>query len=131
MELFLFNKLCWRFGIMPPKNEKQDAFLSLFFSATSKSKIKLDYLFHTFYAGFKTELIRKEGEEVRPFLEMLTVQKARQRYRPDFFSHSMKSSLAINEVEDIWLCISQRDDWSKFEEKIKNIKKYAIALRMD
>ncbi len=131
LELVLFKRLCWRFGILPPKNEKKDIFLSLFFSGTSKSKINLDYLFHKFYAGFDPELIQKEGEDIKPFLEMLSVQKARQQVRPKYFSQSMKSSLSLDEVEDIWFSISQEDDWSTFEKKIKIIKKYGRALRMD
>ena len=130
MQLFLFNKLCWRFGIMPPANIKQDVFLSLFFNATSKSKISLDYLFHKFYAGFKPDIMLKEGKEILPFLEVLSVQTARQRIRPEYFNQTIKSSLALDEVEDIWLCIEKNDDWSKFEEKINNIRNYRNALHM-
>ena len=116
---------------MPPANIKQDVFLSLFFNATSKSKISLDYLFHKFYAGFKPDIMLREGKEILPFLEVLSVQTARQRIRPEYFSQTIKSSLALDEVEDIWLCIEKNDDWSKFEEKINNIRHYRNALHMD
>ena len=50
---------------------------------------------------------------------MLSVQKARQASRPEYFNQSLASSLSIDEVEDIWSCISERDDWTKFEKKLK------------
>lgn len=131
MEVALCKRLCWRLGILPPKDIKQNVFLSLFFSTTSKSKIKLDYLFHKFYAGFDPEIIHNEDEEVRPFLKMLSVQTARQQNRPKYFTQLINCGLSLNEVEHIWNCISERDDWSKFEQKIKNIERYAKALRMD
>ena len=130
MEMALFKRLCWRFGILPPEDINRNVFLSLFFSSTSKSKIKLDHLFHKFYAGFKPEIIRKESDEIRPFLEMLSVQTARQQDRPKYFDQTINSGLSLDEVEHIWHNISDRDDWSKFEEKIKNIKRYAKALRI-
>ncbi len=130
MQVALFNKLCWRFGILQPTDIKQDVFLSLFFSATKKSKIKLDYLFHRFYAGFEPNSMLKEDKEILPFLEVLGVQKPRQKTRPQYFSGLVKSSLSSEEVEKIWSCISEKDDWSQFEKKIKNIKKYGNALRM-
>ena len=72
-----------------------------------------------------------ESKEIIPFLEILSVQKARQAYRPEYFSQSLASSLSIDEVEDIWSCISERDDWTKFEKKIKIIKNYGAALRLE
>ena len=100
-------------------------------SSTSKSKINLNYLFHKYYAGFELKTIQTESKEIIPFLEILSVQKARQAYRPEYFSQSLASSLSIDEVEDIWSCISERDDWTKFEKKIKIIKNYGAALRLE
>ena len=96
-----------------------------------KSKINLNYLFHKYYAGFELKTIQTESKEIIPFLEILSVQKARQAYRPEYFSQSLASSLSIDEVEDIWSCISERDDWTKFEKKIKIIKNYGAALRLE
>ena len=109
---------------------KEDVFVSLFFNTTSKSKINLDYLFHKYYAGFEPKILQTESKEIIPFLELLSVLKARQASRPEYFSQSLASSLSIGEVEDIWSCISERDDWTKFKEKIKIIKNYATALRV-
>ena len=103
----------------------------MFFNTTSKSKINLDYLFHKYYAGFEPKTLQTENEEIIPFLEMLSVQKARQASRPEYFNQSLASSLSIDEVEDIWSCISERDDWTKFEKKIKIIKNYGQALRVE
>ena len=131
MQSSLFKKLCWRFGVLPPSDIKEDVFISLFFNATSKSKINLDYLFHKYYAGFEPKTLQTESKEIIPFLETLSVQKARQASRPEYFSQSLASSLSIDEVEDIWSCISERDDWTKFEKKIKIIKDYGTALRVE
>ena len=131
MQSALFKRLCWRFGVLPPSNIKEDVFISLFFNATSKSKINLDYLFHKYYAGFEPKTLQTETKEIIPFLEMLSVQKARQASRPEYFNRSLASSLSIDEVEDIWSCISERDDWTKFEKKIQIIKNYGTALRVE
>ena len=128
LQKLLFEKICWRFGIIASPKLHQDEFLSLFFSCTTKSQINLDYLFHTFYAGFDQTQIGAENEEILPFLKIIESQKARQNKRPDYFDQPLQSTLTIKEVEAVWEPISQADDWTLCYEKIQAIKNYRTAL---
>ena len=125
----LYQKLCWRFGIRPSTEVNKDQFVSLFFSATTNSKINLDYLFHHFYSGFNTEEIISAPEPLQPFLKVLKKHLARQKRRPEFFNAKLECSLVIDEVESIWKAISENDDWTQFEKKILAIKRYGTALK--
>ena len=125
----LYRKLCWRFGILPSTEEMKDQFVSLFFNATTNSKINLDYLFHHFYAGFNLEELKSAPESIQPFLQVLRKHSARQIKRPEYFQTQLKCSLVIDEVESLWRKISENDDWVKFEKKLLEIKRYATALR--
>ena len=124
----LFSKLCWRFGVAPVSALKAEEFLSLFFSATTNSKINLDYLFHTFYAGFDAQQISSAPDQMHPLLEVLKELPPRQKQRPHYFDKPAESSLVIDEVESLWAAISHNDDWSKFEKKLAAIKRYSTAL---
>ncbi len=124
----LFSKLCWRFGVVPDSDIRAEEFVSLFFSTTNNSKISLDYLFHTFYAGFDAQQILSAPDPIRPLLYVLKELPARQKQRPQYFDEPVESSLVIDEVESLWAAISDNDDWSKFEKKIAVIKSYSAAL---
>ncbi|MEK9598851.1 MAG: YdiU family protein [Alphaproteobacteria bacterium] len=125
----LSAKLCWRFGVAPVSGAKEADFVSLFFSTTTNSKINLDYLFHHFYAGFEANQILSAPEPLRPLLGVLKELPARQNERPYYFDDPLESSLVFGETERLWAAISDSDDWSQFEKKIKAIKRYSAALK--
>lgn len=45
----------------------------------------------------------------------------------DFFSKSKPTTLLIEEIEAIWEAIDKKDDWSLFENKIKQIREMNLA----
>ena len=124
----LFAKLCWRFGAAPVSEAKAEEFVSLFFSTTASSKISLDNLFHTFYAGFDIHQILSAPEALRPLLKLLKELPTRQKQRPRYFDEPLESSLIMDETERLWAAISDNDDWLQFEKKIAAIKRYSTAL---
>ena len=128
IQLSLSAKLCWRFGVKPVCSQKAAEFVSLFFNATTSSKIKPDHLFHSFYAGFEAHQILSAPEPLRPLLKVLKQLPARQKQRPQYFNEPLVSSLVIDEIESLWAAISDDDDWSLFEKKIAAIKAYSTAL---
>jgi len=128
IQLALSAKLCWRFGVAPVSEVKAEKFVSLFFNTTTNSEISLDYLFHTFYAGFEKDQILSAPQPLHPLLEFLKELPARQKQRPFYFDKPLESSLVMEEIESLWEAISDNDDWSQFEKKIAAIKLYSSAL---
>jgi uncharacterized protein YdiU (UPF0061 family) len=44
------------------------------------------------------------------------------RLSQDYFERAKPCGLLIDEIDSIWSCVSERDDWSKFEAKIEDIR---------
>ena len=75
------------------------------------------------------------GEERYPspaFRELAARLKDRQRPRTHpYWSDTEPCSMHIEEVEEIWSAIADRDDWSPFEEKVSAIRRMGDAMSQD
>ena len=74
-----------------------------------------------FYKGETFEIFKKSIEGFKPSPRIL------KNLQNPYFACQKPTTLLIDEIEAIWKPIEQNDDWSLFENKIKEIRKMRIA----
>ena len=65
---------------------------------------------------------------IRAGLEARTCSDARTRLENAYYRQPKPVSLVIEEVEALWAPIAERDDWSLFEAKLRDISALRDAL---
>lgn len=73
-----------------------------------------------------------EGYPQKEFRELarLLPEPARPQSHP-YWSDEAPCSMHIDEVEEIWSAIADRDDWRPFEEKIRAVRRMGEAMEQD
>ena len=71
-----------------------------------------------FYAGPRWKALRAILELYEPAEDAL----------PAYFDGDRPCTLLIDEIEAIWSAIAERDDWSPFEEKIRQIREFGALF---
>lgn len=62
-------------------------------------------------------------KDLRLTLEKFTVAD-KEKARHSYFQQSRACSLIIDELEEIWAPIAEKDDWSRFERKLQEIRSF-------
>lgn len=113
-------------------------FLSLFYAWMTESKAPWPQVFFDWFGGPASSARAKESPvanyyEADLFAPVHTALMARNPIRAncletDYFQTARPVSLLIDEIEAVWTPIAETDDWSAFEQKLKEIKTLSTAL---
>ena len=127
-------KLFDRMGLKSRGSEEDERLLVAAFSHLLASETGYAQFFHDVYGGGARAVDR--GVSSAPaFAEALAPyeasEKASLNLADPFFARREACSLLIDEIEAIWSAISERDDWSKFEAKIQDIRAMRRAYGRD
>lgn len=134
-----FNKailelLTERLGLISRGEDRDEDLLLATFRFLEESQVPFEQFFHDWYGGMLSrERAMKspvaaayQGEAFENWRKVVQMYDAPaatvERLKDPYFQRSTPCSLLIDEIESIWDAIDTRDDWSKFEEKIEDIR---------
>ncbi|MFO1018360.1 MAG: YdiU family protein [Hyphomonadaceae bacterium] len=114
-------------------------FLSGLFGWLTESQAGWDQFFHDWYGGGASAERAAASPQaalyndaafapIRAGLEARTCSDARTRLENAYYRQPKPVSLVIEEVEALWAPIAERDDWSLFEAKLRDISALRDAL---
>jgi hypothetical protein len=92
----------------------------------SREKIAIDPFFFRYRYG-NADAGEAPGEYEAAFAALLRDYAPVKGDRHDYWAKGAICSMLINEVEDIWQAISQKDDWQMLERKILDIREMGQA----
>ncbi len=134
----IIEKFFMRFGLecrhLPADSERDGEFMALVFQFLFESQVGYDQFFFDWFGGELSAtramtglaMERYQGElfsKVRGMLSLYSATNAATRQlKHPYFARPKPCSLLIEEVEWIWEAIDQRDDWTRFEKKIEDIR---------
>lgn len=132
-----------RLGLLPRDPASNEELMLRGFQLLAESQAPFERLFFDFYAGRQHakseaerplhERFRSAPEALRLFAESLSrfqkTASAGLREQSDYFRSSQPCTLLIDEIERIWECIAQHDDWQPFHRKIQEIRTTAELFR--
>lgn len=105
--------------------EEQDhKLLAAFFSFMDSEKLYFEETFFRFHSGRISTTYNVTSESFKNLVTLL------ERYEPEdlqlarhpYFHNEKPCTLLIDEIEEIWKPIAQKDDWSLFENKLQSIR---------
>jgi len=107
-------------------------FLSELFGWLTESRPGWDQFFHDWYCGEASAARAAASPQaalytdaaftpIRKGLEARTGSSASQFLRDPYFQRATPVTMLIDEVEALWAPIAERDDWSLFETKLRDI----------
>ncbi|NVJ97023.1 MAG: YdiU family protein [Alphaproteobacteria bacterium] len=132
----LRQKLIARMGIKPKDNKTDDALLTLVNNFMLKEKFPYERFFFDWFGGPISEtraMTGPEGERYKAYPDLMDALKSYSPIRPDALSHgyfhgNAPCTMLIDEVEDIWSHIAERDDWAPLYAKIDCIRAMGEAI---
>jgi hypothetical protein len=92
----------------------------------SREKIAIDQFFFRYRYG-NADAGEAPGEYEVAFAALLRDYAPVEGDRPDYWAKGAICSMLINEVEDIWQAIAEKDDWQMLERKIRDIREMGQA----
>ena len=117
-----------RLGVVPNANA-DPALVAAAYEFLEESRIGYDRFFFDLYGGrLRRELSDYAGaawENLRGVLDLFTPRRAK---LPAYFDGDAPCSLLIDEIEEIWSAIAERDDWAPFCAKITSIRAMGGAV---
>lgn len=131
----LRTKLLARLGVKPKGDKTDDTLLTTVNNFMLREKFPYERFFFDWYGGqASTERATKSPEAARyeADAELMAALGAYEPARPDALAHPYfkgePCTMLIEEVEDIWSHIAERDDWQPLSAKIAAIRQMGEAL---
>lgn len=127
----LVERMLWRLGVVPRGAEEDVALVQAMEQGLTGSKHAIDRFFFDWSGG---DLRVEAPEYAAPSFD--TFRDAIAPYVPTkpldhlYWSGSAPCGMLIDEVEAIWLPITEHDDWTRFETKVASIRAMGDALRV-
>ncbi|MGZ3749583.1 MAG: protein adenylyltransferase SelO family protein, partial [Pseudobdellovibrionaceae bacterium] len=113
--------------------EKDLALLSTFFKFLEGSPALFEQSFFDFYGGAQSTKIQSSpqnkyyrGEDFENFMvELKTFETENpSKSQHPYFKNEKPCTLLIEEIEELWKPIAEKDDWTGFQQKIKTIQSF-------
>jgi hypothetical protein len=95
--------------------------------AMSRERIPIDRFFHYYRFGSQGAFATP-GEYQIAFTELLQKHTSVDAHRDAYWTNGRICSMLINEVEDIWQAIAEKDDWQPLNDKVSAIRAMGRAL---
>jgi serine/tyrosine/threonine adenylyltransferase len=129
--------LLWRLGLLPRDPESDAALASAFWSFLAATRAPFEQAFFDWRGGAlsRERALRGPSQEFylsdafAPVATALADHQAAAADRLDhpYFRREKPCTMLIDEVEAIWAPIAEADDWSKFNEKLSNVREMSEA----
>ena len=111
------RRWCWRLGVIPRGLEEDSQLVSACEKAMRETEAQPDAFFFAHRGG------RSAEAEICELLANYTAVNDTHGYWAD----SAPQSMVIDEVEELWSAIDERDDWSPLNQKIAAIRRMGEA----
>lgn len=127
-------KFLERIGLMSQGAEKDDELFIATFNFLEASQASFPQFFHDWYGGtlsrervlMSPEAERYKGETFDAMIEHFNryeaQEVARKRLTDPYFERQTPCSMLIDEIEWIWDAIAKADDWSRLNDKVRDIR---------
>jgi uncharacterized protein YdiU (UPF0061 family) len=128
----LRQAICARLGVQPHGEQADNALLAAIEAELTKQTVTLDRFFFDWRGGKRRDAspadAEYEGDHFAPFRSAIAdYQPAADTSHP-YWSDAEPCSMHIEEVEAIWSCIDEADDWSAFEAKVAAVRRMGEAM---
>jgi len=132
------KKLLKRLGVKPKDTKSDDAMLALVNGFMAEEKFPYEQFFFDWYGGIASEKRAQKSPEASRYNQenAAEMKAALSAYLPlnaaaldsGYFKGGAPCTMLIDEVEDIWNHIAERDDWEPLHAKIDSIRQMGSAL---
>lgn len=123
VKLFFLGRL----NLTSRNSEKTSHFLDLFFATMQENNIKFEEMFYYFHSknilSLNNNFSKKINSGLLKVLDYFDVKNA-ELATNIYFNSGKPCTLLIDEIETIWSHIDKENDWSLFENKIKEIRSF-------
>jgi uncharacterized protein YdiU (UPF0061 family) len=134
------RRLFARLGVMPLDPDADQLFSDAVWSFLAETRMSYDQFFFDWSGGLasRTRALRSPAAEHyrrRSFEPVAQGFETFATARPELLHHPVFAraeppTLVIDEIETLWRAIDERDDWSLFEQKIREIRELGAALAL-
>ncbi len=132
----LREKLLARLGVKAKGDKEDDALLTLINNFMLKEKFPYERFFFDWYGGGASTKRADASPEAERYTSAADLKAALASFGParadalnhPYFSDAAPCTMLIEEVEDIWSHIAERDDWQPLYDKIDAIRRMGEAL---
>jgi uncharacterized protein YdiU (UPF0061 family) len=137
----LRDSLFKRLGLAPGAFGPDLEFTSAVFGWLTETQASWDQFFHDWFCGEASAARAAASPQaalyasaafapIRTGLEVRTANDARKRLDHPYFQRASPHTMLIDEVEGLWAPIAERDDWSSFQTKLKQVAEIRDALAL-
>ena len=123
-EQALIDAMLGRLGVRPGDNDREVAAALIKGLATRAQTI--DRIFFDWHGGHDPGAEAYPADEFRELAKLLNGRQQPKKH--PYWSTDAPCSMRIEEVEEIWSAIAERDDWQPFNNKVKAIQLMGDAI---
>lgn len=122
----VIQRFLWRLGVVSRGELLDRQLVEAAERTMSREKIPIDQFFYRYRHG-NTDTSDASGEYQAAFVALLRDYEPVEGNRHAYWSKGAICSMLIDEVEDIWQAISEKDDWDPLQRKIHIIREMGQA----
>jgi uncharacterized protein YdiU (UPF0061 family) len=122
----VIRRFLWRLGVASRGEELDRQLVEAAERTMSREKIAIDQFFYRYRHG-NAAACENAGEYQAAFAALLRDYAPVEGQRHDYWTKGAVCSMLINEVEDIWQAISEKDDWEPLHRKILAMREMGQA----
>lgn len=117
----IITRFLWRLGVQSQGAERDRELVEAGERHMVRGKIPIDMFFHI-YRGGRTVMSAQTDEHGADFEALLGEYPPQDNKAAAHWSESPACSMLIEEVEQIWTAIAERDDWQPLHQKVESIR---------
>jgi uncharacterized protein YdiU (UPF0061 family) len=123
----IIRRFLWRLGVASLGEADDRQLVEAAERAMSRERIPIDTFFYYYRFGSQSAFATP-GENQMAFTELLQKYTPADAHRDAYWTNGRICSMLINEVEDIWQAIAEKDDWQPLNDKVSAIRAMDRAL---
>ena len=124
----IVHKMLWRLGVVPLGAADNTSLVQAMEAALVASQCPLDDFFFDWRGGdVRRNAARYATDDFAAFREAIAAFAPALGLDHPYWADAAPCSMLIDEVEEIWAEIADRDDWSTFERKVAAIRRMGKA----
>ncbi len=127
-ETALISAMLGRLGVDAKGEDEDRALVAALIRALQSREAKIDRLFFDWRGGLDPGTETYPSEPFRKLARLLDGRSSSRSRSHPYWRDPAPCSMHIEEVEEIWAAIAERDDWQPFEDKISAIRRMAAAI---